>query len=366
MRHWFICLVSSLLLVGWLGPAGYGQILQPGFDKEEYLELLKIYSRWGDSTFYAGIAQSETYTRAYGSPTMGLENRWELHTNKAHTVAVLSIRGTTADPVSWLANFYAAMVPATGTLTLAENVTFNYQLAANPRAAVHAGWLISLGFLARDVLPRLDSCYRAGIKDYIILGHSQGGAIAYLLTSHLYHLQDTGKLPADLRFKTYCSAGPKPGNLYYAYEYEHRTRGGWAFNVVNSADWVPEVPISIQTVNDFNPTNPFVNAKAGIKKQKFPKRAALNYVYNQLTKHTRKAQRQYQKYLGNKASKYVKSQLKGLQIPAYYHSNHYVRTGTFIVLLADEAYYQRFPDSQTKVFTHHMLQPYFYLAQKLK
>ncbi|MDQ4140485.1 MAG: hypothetical protein M3142_08155 [Bacteroidota bacterium] len=187
-----------------------------------------------------------------------------------------------------------------------------------------------------------------------------------MLTSHLYHLQDTGKLPKDIRFKTYCSAGPKPGNLYYSYEYENRTQGSWAFNVVNSADWVPEVPVSIQTINDFNPTNPFTNAKAGIKKQKFPQRAALNYVYNQLTKHTRKAQKRYQQYLKNKTSKYIKTQLKGIQMPTYYNSNHYVRTGAFVVLLADEAYYQQFPESQTKVFTHHMLQPYFYLAQKLK
>ena len=87
--------------------------------------------------------------------------------------------------------------------------------------------------------------------------------------------------------------------------------------MVNSADWVPEVPISIQTVNDFNTTNPFTNAKAGIKKQKFPKRAALQYVYKQLTKHTLKAQKRYQQYLGNKASKYVQSQLKEFQIPVY-------------------------------------------------
>ncbi|QNF31508.1 lipase family protein [Adhaeribacter swui] len=364
MRYCY--LISLFIITFCFGYFAQGQNLQPGFDKQEYLELLKIYSRWGDSSFYTGIEQSETYARAYRSPTVGLENRWELHVNKLHNVAVISIRGTIADPVSWLANFYAAMVPAKGTLQLTKNLTFNYHLATNPKAAVHAGWLISLGFLANDILPRLDSCYRSGIKEYIILGHSQGGAIAYLLTSHLYYLQDTGKLPADIRFKTYCSAGPKPGNLYYAYEYENRTQGGWAFNVVNSADWVPEVPISIQTVNDFNNTNPFTNAKASIKKQKFPRRTALNYVYRQLTKHTLKAQKRYQQYLGNKASKYVKSQLKEIEIPAFYNSNHYVRTGTFIVLLADEAYYQQFPDSQTKVFTHHMLQPYYYLAQKLK
>jgi hypothetical protein len=51
-------------------------------------------------------------------------------------------------------------------------------------------------------------------------------AISYLLTAYLYHLQKSGRLQADIRFKTYASAGPKPGNLYFAYQYEAMTKGG--------------------------------------------------------------------------------------------------------------------------------------------
>jgi hypothetical protein len=344
----------------------FAQNLKPGFDTEEYIELLKVFSRWGDSTFYEGIPESQVYKRVYVSPVMGLENKWELYTSKVSNTAMINIRGTTTNPVSWLENFYAAMVPASGSMTLEKKLKFDYHLADHPRAAVHVGWLIGMGFLASDILPKLDSCYKAGVRDYIIVGHSQGGALSYLLTSHLYNLIDTGKLPQDIRLKTYCSAGPKPGNLYYAYDYEKRTMGGWAFNVVNSADWVPETPISIQTVNDFNQTNPFVNAREGFKKEKFIRRTALNHVYSQLTKHTLKAQKRYQKYLGKKTSKFVKSQLKGIKLPKYVDSNHYVRTGQFIVLEPDETYYKQFPDSETKVFVHHMIQPYIYLAEKLK
>ena len=344
----------------------YTQNLQPGFDKRECMELLKVFSRWGDSTFYQGIPESEDFKRVYGSSTMGLENRWELYTGKQNNIALLNIRGTTTDPVSWLENFYAAMVPAKGSITLTKKLTFDYQLATHPKAAVHVGWLIGMGFLATDMLPKIDSCYKAGIRDFLIMGHSQGGALAYLLTSHLYHLRETGKLPANIRLKTYCMAAPKPGNLYYAYDYEERTRGGWAFTVVNAADWVPEVPISIQTVNDFNQTNPFKNAKAGIKKQSFPRRVVLNHVYSQLTKHTLRAQRRYQKYLGRKTSRFVKSQLKGIKVPDFVDSNHYVRTGTFVVLQPDEAYFQQFPDSDTKIFIHHLIQPYLYLVEKIE
>ena len=108
-----------------------------------------------------------------------------------------------------------------------------------------------------------------GKKEFFITGHSQGGALAYLLTAHLLIMQENGIIPSDVRFKTYCSAAPKPGNLYFAYYYEKMTQQGWAYNTVNALDWVPESPFSIQTVNDFNAINPFRDAKKAMKKLLF-------------------------------------------------------------------------------------------------
>src|SRR5690606_29366916 len=248
---------------------------------------------------------------------------------------------------------------------ISQEETFSYHLADNPKAAVHVGWLVSTAFLAKDILAKIDSSYKAGIKDMLITGHSQGGAIAYLLTAHLYSLQEQGLLPSDIRFKTYCSAGPKPGNLYFAYDYETKTQNGWAYNVVNSADWVPEVPISIQTVEDFNQVNPFTNARSTIKKQKFLTRLVMNHAFNKLYKPTKRAQKNYQKILGDITSKSVQKVVPGYKPPAYYKSNDYVRTGTTIVLQADEDYYKLYPNNQDKVFAHHFHPPYIYLAEKL-
>ncbi|GAB3538985.1 lipase family protein [Spirosoma fluminis] len=358
-------LLSYYVVVSLLyGTSAFGQKLKPGFDKAEYIELLKVSAQFGDSTYVKAFPAPQQFTLTYRSPIIGLDNRWDLWTDNQGK-AVFSLRGTTANSVSWLANFYAAMVPAKGELQLDSTQKFTYELASNPRAAVHVGWLISTAFLARDILPRLDSCYRRGIKDMIIMGHSQGGAIAFLLTAHLRNLQKQAKIPADIQFKTYCSAGPKPGNLYFAYEYEAATQNGWAYNVVNSADWVPEVPISIQTINDFNTTNPFKGAPALIKNQKLPQRIILRHVYNSLSKPALKAQKNYQKYLGRVASNTVKKNLTGYLPPEYYNSNDYVRTGNTIVLLADTDYLKQYPDSKEKIFTHHFHPPYLYLANKL-
>jgi hypothetical protein len=341
------------------------QHLKPGFDKEEYIGLMKVSAQFGDSGYGRSMPPPPEYKFVYRSPVVGLHNCWDLYMNK-NGVAVISIRGTTADKISWLANFYAAMVPAKGTLILSKTENFDYQLADNPKAAVHIGWLVSTAFLTKTILPKIDSLYKKGTREIIIMGHSQGGAIAYLLTAYLYHLQKTNALPAGIRFKTYCSAGPKPGNLYFAYDYESMTQGGWAYNVVNTADWVPEAPFSIQTLDDFNNINPFKHAVTSIKKVKWPARWVLRYAYGRMNNPSKKAMRNYRKYLGKFLSKQVKKQIKEYNGPAYLNTMNYVRTGAFIILQPDEDYYKKFPQLESSIFVNHFHQPYLYLIEKLK
>lgn len=356
-------LLATLLLFAF---AIQAQILKPGFNKEEYQQLMLISVKTAGDTEYASqFPQPEDYSIMYQSQPMAMDNLWDLWISNRGNSAVISLRGTTQKSESWLLNFYAAMVPAKGQLKWGDDHTFDYNLSDNPKAAVHAGWLVGMAFLSEDILPKIEYLYAQGVKDFYIVGHSQGGGIAYLLSSHLAYLKTTGKLPQDLQFKTYCSAAPKPGNLYYAYSFESQFQNGWAFNVINAADWVPEVPVSVQTLDDFNSTNPFIHAEDIIAKQSLTKRIALNHVYKKLNKPTRKAQKNYQKYLGDEAHKMVMQTIEGLEVPAYVPTSNYVRTGTQIVLQPDAAYYQVFPDDSTKIFTHHFHRPYLYLTEKL-
>ncbi len=357
----FFLAVMMLLTV-----AANAQRLQPGFDKAEYEELMKVSARSTvNPKYYDSLPAPEHFKMIYQSKVIGLDNSWDLWKNEQN-VAAISIRGTTSNGTSWLANFYAGMVSAKGTLQVTKDYRFTYQLAENPKAFVHAGWLLSLAFLGRDMLPKIDSMYKTGTRDMLIMGHSQGGAIAFLLTAYLYNLQKSGQLPADIRFKTYCSAGPKPGNLYFAYEYEALTQNGWAYNVVNSADWVPETPISIQTLNDFNTTNPFKGARAMMKKQGFLKGLVLTHMYNRMDRITKRAVRRYCRNLGKRVGNMLEKSKPGFEAAKYTESLDYVRTGNTIVLLADEAYYRLYPDSDTNVFVHHFHEPYLYLLHQLK
>ncbi|EON79209.1 hypothetical protein ADIS_0318 [Lunatimonas lonarensis] len=364
--------LENLTLIGLFGyfflvPWGLSaQQLRLGFDQSEYLEALKVSAYIvEDSAYTSKIPPPEVFSKSYRSGTVGLDNVWEMWEHKDDPIALISIRGTTINAVSWLENLYAAMVPAQGELHLEREFTFAYDLSSNPKAAIHVGWLIGMAYLYRDIEPKISEAHKNGINDFLIVGHSQGGGIAYLLTAHLRSLQAAGKLPGDIRFKTYCSAAPKPGNLYFAYSYEDPRFKGWAYNVVNAKDWVPEVPMSIQTTDDFNTLNPFANAKQVISKQRFPKNIALRRVYNQLDKPAKTARRNYRKYLGDFASKAVAKQLPELEVPVYFMSNHYVRTGEIIVLLPDDAYVNDYPDDPKQPFMHHYHIPYIRLALQL-
>lgn len=343
------------------------QDLKPGFDKEEYREMMMISIRSVKGPNYEkDFPKPQHFRMLYQSADIGLDNSWDLWTNDKGT-AVVSLRGTTQKTVSWLENFYAAMVPAKGSLQLKKgDPPFEYQLAENPAAAVHVGWLYGMAVQAVEIVPRIDSLYKSGTKNVIVVGHSQGGGIAFLLTAYLYQLQKLGKLPADIRFKTYCSAGPKPGNLQFAYEYEALTQNGWAYNVINAVDWVPETPFSVQTLDDFNRINPFVHAKTIMGKQKFPVNIALKHVYRKMDKPTKKAQKSFEKYLGNMAAKMVKKVVPDLEMPAYAKSNNYVRTGNSIVLRPDEDYFKAFPQDPKEVFINHLHKPYLFLLDKLE
>jgi hypothetical protein len=352
-------LAAFLLLCTW--HAGICQ-----FDAAEYLDLVDVSrsTHAADSSSTGRRGVSKAFTRCYRSPEMGLLNRWELWMREDGT-AVISLRGTVQQRASWLENFFAAMLPATGMLRLNDSTTFEYRLSADPAAAVHAGWTLGLAHLAPDIIPRLDSlCRLAGTRRVLIFGHSQGGALACLLTSYLHYRRAAGLLPADLQWKTYASAAPKPGNQYYAYDYEDITRDGRGFTVVNTADWVPETPGSVQTFGDLRSGSPLKDAETLLGRQPWPASSVLRSVYRSLKRSPEKTTKRFQRNFGHRIHRQLRRHLPGFPEPAYAPSFYYARAGSPIVLVPDEAYRERFPERPGNYFTHHLFEPYVFLVKR--
>ncbi|WP_315822620.1 lipase family protein [Paraflavitalea speifideaquila] len=256
--------------------------------------MLRINGRIADSALMKEQPPKPLqYRLIHRSPEVGLKNQWDLWLRKDDQVGVISLRGTVADAASWLENFYAAMVPATGQVQLNDSTNFSYKLAESPEATVHVGWLIGMASMAPAIAEQIKAYRQKGVQEFIIIGHSQGGALAFLLRSWLHYQTAAGVLPRDIVYKTYCSAAPKPGNMQYVYDYDFITRPGWSYTVVNASDWVPETPFSLQSLKDFNELNPFTNVKPALKKQPLLVRWYLNHAFNSMDRVSRRSQKSF-------------------------------------------------------------------------
>jgi hypothetical protein len=360
-------MIVSIVLLSVCLHASFAQSrLQPGFDGKEYLTMLQIVERQTYAVAPTGNYKTpgpQGYQKIFSSQAYALDNQWDLWQNADHTIDVICIRGTTLKTASWLENFNAAMIPANGTVYTQPGQAIRYKLSADSNAYVHMGWTLGMLMLAPEITGKIKEEYTRGVHQFIVLGHSQGGAIAFLLRSYLQYLDDP-QLPQDIVYKTYCSAAPKPGNLNYAYDFDFITRNGWAFRVVNALDWVPETPFSVQTLKDFTPLNPFKNIKGALRKQPFFLRLYGNYVSNRIDRSQRKLVRLYKKYLGKMVGKQVeKIMVSNPMHPAIMvNSSNYMPAGSPVILQPTPAYLEKYTD-QSNIFLHHLPAPYHFLTE---
>jgi hypothetical protein len=352
--------LSVLSLFIFLSSSIFAQArLQAHFNPDEYRTFLQISERQIDTNAYTlSLPWPANYKRTYISPVVGLDNRFEVWLNKSSNLCVLSIRGTTTKSESWLENFTSGMLPAEGKIKLDSTGYKSYKVAANPNAYVHSGWMLGMLSMADDMVNQMRVHYKNGYRNFVIFGHSQGGAIAFLFRSHLEYMSNP--LPADITLKTYCSAAPKPGNIYYAYDFAHITQGGWGLRVVNSLDWVPEVPFATQTIEDINEVNPFNDVDNAFRSLKPLQRMYVKGAFKKMKKSAEKSRDYYIKYLGNKTFELVENQLPGSQTPDFAPSFAYVPAGTLIVLVPGQAYKNNYlPKAKSNFFIHHMMYPYW-------
>ncbi len=292
--------------------------LKPGFDAKECANMLQLAamqpvdSPWVNTM----LPKPDGYTLVYRSDTVGLDNRWDLWL-RDDSVAVISIRGTTKSPESWVEDFYSPMVPATGSMNIGSNKIFTYQLASDNNAYVHTGFLLGLGYLAPDIVAKINEYHAKGIKEFILTGYSQGGALILLMTSYLYYLSP-GQLPQDIQFKTYACAPPKPGNLFYAYDYGFIRRGGWEYRVVNVEDWVPNMPPTVQTRFDYKTNDPFTTVDSLLKENlNLLERIVVGLVQKSMLGSLDNARDNLIKYMGEEVYKMVVKYIPGFIEPQY-------------------------------------------------
>lgn len=333
-----------------------------GFIAQECDDLLVLNEGFADTTkdkkFKTAIPG---YKFIYRSKPIGLDNTWDLWLREDSTV-VITLRGTTPEQKSMFANLYCAMMPSKGTIQLTKTSSFSYKIAEHERAAVHAGYLAGFAYIANDALSQIDSLYKQGYTNFLISGHSQGGAIAQIFSSWLHYLKKDKVYP-NMNIKVYTMATPKYANMYYVYDYDNWMRAEWSFSLTNAYDPVPEVPLTTQMMTDINEPNPFSEIKKEFKKQPFIKRMVLNMAFNSMRRKAEKSSKSYQKYLGKYGGNYLKDLTPGLEMPKQVNSTYFLRPGVPISLVPDDLYFKFFKTQQNQYY-HHLFPAYRFLLRR--
>lgn len=242
---------------------------RPGFSTDEALNLAAVCSNLnGPVSDAPQPAMPGNWSMVTTIKTGIYDNEaWLLRNTSRHASMApqlcLAFRGTMDNPLSIWEDADLEMVPAV-----------NYSNRA--QSMIHQGFKKGIESLLPDIQHAINPILEAAkvAKERVevyVTGHSQGAALAALFTSWV---RCSGFANAPyMRMKSYYFAQPKPGNDYFADDFNERhcfakayDNASWAYRVSNDQDFVPQMPLTIELPDDLNP-----RFKVFEKSPQFPK-----------------------------------------------------------------------------------------------
>lgn len=301
----------------------FGQ-LENGFNKEEVRDMIQICNSFTFIDLYNSDAAilPKGYEKIYSSGVFGMDNKYQIY--RKDGFAVINLRGSTDKKISWLENFYSAMIPAKGKIRIAGE-DFDYCFARDTAAAVHSGYALGMAYLSKDLLYHINVLNNQGIYEIIITGHSQGGALANMLRAYLENLSNF-EISKKNKFKTYAFAAPMVGNKVFIEEYNARyCENNSSFNIVIPSDPVPNMPLSYNE-DDYMKDN--LNTLFFDNDSYSPKRMMADIFFNAFEGTLNKTVRKMSSSVSNQISK----ELGPVEMPAYDQDINYYKIGNRIEL----------------------------------
>ena len=188
------------------------------------------------------------------------DNAWKLYRKTNSDIYVIAIRGTIDTKGSIIDDVIATSISANVHLPVDQTRFLSFKLAETPQAETHLGWTYAMAELMFNADFGILKALHAGLvpkgSRVLITGHSQGAAVATLVHAFLhYAISDPsdkfGLRDSGYTLKSYVFAQPKPGNWQFAMDFARIAASrGTAFVINNNKDWVPQVPLSIEFVDE--------------------------------------------------------------------------------------------------------------------
>ncbi len=314
--------LSTLIFIILFSLSSFSQSKE-GFNKEEARDMIALCCSFTFLDFYKTDTAiiPANYKKVFTSGTLGMDNKYQIFINSSKT-AVINLRGSTENILSWMENIHSAMIPAEGKIKISED-NFEYCFAKDTAAAVHAGYALAIGYLHKEILQVINTFNKKGIYKFIITGHSQGGALANLLRAYLENLSNN-EISKENVFKTYSFGAPMVGNREFSKEYNSKfCAKNTSFNIVNLLDKVPLLPLSYNDTNYFKKNfaglisdNENINIKNAVTD------GVINIFENNLS--------EYIKTFGESTSKQIANNLGKIEFPKYSKDINYSKLGNTI------------------------------------
>lgn len=166
-----------------------------------------------------------------------------------------------------------------------------------------------------------------------------------------------------IKVKSYASAPPKMGNMYFVYDFDNANSSLWSYSVVNTADPVPEMPFTTQQVDvDMNEPNPILNLVKRFDDLPLLKRVVFKGTFRKMQNRARKSSEAYQKYLGKYVGGFLHASLPELKLPDPVKTTYFLRPGVPITLSVNTAYWKKFEGAPN--YFHHGIDSYRFLLRQ--
>lgn len=219
--------------------------LQAGFDKTEAREMIQLCNSFTYLDLYGSDKEiiPAGYTKEYTSPSLGMDNVFQVY--RHGDIGIINFRGSTKKKSSWLENLYSSMIPVKGKIEINDQ-KFKYKVGRDTSSAVHAGYMLAIGYLEEEVRIQIKRLNKEGVFDIIFTGHSQGGALAQLMNAYIDELPFY-KVRKKNNFKVYAFANPMIGNQSFSTEYsDNFCKPEMSYVIINPDDFVPKMPINFK------------------------------------------------------------------------------------------------------------------------
>lgn len=294
--------------------------LKPGFNTNEATFTIAMCNSFNFNKQFGNTDNiiPENFNLLYASEILSMDNKFEVYENGV--IGIINYRGSTDKLISWVENFYSAMIPAQGSITI-DGESHDYKFADHQDAAVHAGYGLSIILLSNTIKEQILALNNKGINNIIITGHSQGGALATMTRAYLENLPiDTNTTKNT--YKTYAYAQPMSGNKEFANEYNEKySETETSYSIINPKDPVPYMPFNYEeeSLITKDKITGWLFGKKEFKAKKLGQDAFIRLFERGLTSYIKSSNKLINKILGLKFGK--------IEMPEYVADINYYPTG---------------------------------------